>query len=145
MAERQPALAQGAESGMSAPPSRLVDSAEVWLPIPNYETHYEISDLGRHRGLPRQVRACLNGRDKTRIVPGGILIPMRRRPGDRWRIKLYKNNAYEHFDLADLVLTTFRGPAPTANHYAQHVDNDRDNNRLSNLFWALRETTATAA
>lgn len=130
---------------MSTPPSEAADIAEVWLPIGGYEDQYEISDLGRHRGLPRQVRSCPDGVERTRIVPGGVLSAMRRRKGDRWRIKLYKNNTHEHFDLADVVLTAFRGPAPTANHYAQHVDGDVNNNRLPNLHWALRETAADAA
>lgn len=130
---------------MSTPPSEAADIAEVWLPIGGYEDQYEVSSLGRHRGLPRQVRYCPHGVERTRLVPGGIMVAMRRREGDRWRIKLYRNNSYQHFDLAALVLTTFRGPPPTPAHFAKHVDGDVNNNRLPNLHWALRETAADAA
>ncbi|WP_374023913.1 NUMOD4 domain-containing protein [Mycobacterium sp. HNNTM2301] len=121
------------------------DIPETWLPIGGYEHRYEISNLGRHRGLPRQVRYSPNGEERTRLVPGGILVPMRRREGDRWRIKLYKNNTAAHFDLADLVLATFHGPAPTPHHYAQHIDCDLDNCHLANLRWALRDAEEAAA
>lgn len=124
--------------------SMAADDTEVWLPVCGYESHYEISNLGRHRGLPRQVRACPNGVERTRIVPGGILVPMRRRESDRWRIKLYRSNTPQHFDLAAVVLATFRSPAPTPDHYAQHIDGNFDNCRLENLRWALRDAAEAA-
>lgn len=120
-------------------------TTEMWRPIANYERHYEVSNLGRHRGLPRSVRYCAHGVERTRIVPGGILAAMRRREGDRWRIKLYRDNSPQHFDLAAVVLATFRGSAPTPDHYAQHIDGNLDNCQLSNLSWALRDTGEAAA
>ncbi len=39
--------------------------------------------------------------------------------------------------LADLVLEAFRGPRPTPEHRAVHLNGDKENNNLRNLVWGI--------
>jgi len=49
---------------------------------------------------------------------------------------LHRGGASEYRYVQDLVLTTFVEPRPSPEHEARHYyDNDRTNNRLSNLRW----------
>ncbi|BCP14852.1 NUMOD4 domain-containing protein [Mycobacterium paraintracellulare] len=119
---------------------------ELWLPICGYETAYDISDLGRHRTVPHRVRTCSRrGTVSTRLVPARIRVPTQGRDGDRLRIRLFREGTHADFDLATVVLTTFDGPAPTPDHYAEHRDGDRSNNRLENLYWSVRDEALAAA
>ena len=100
---------------------------EVWRGIPGHEDKYEVSNLGRIRGLPRFVQ---RGNHKL-FVRGRII----RTPA--------KSNGYLHFKLANgdestyptvhqCVAAAFLGPCPPG-HEINHKDGDKTNNRPSNL------------
>lgn len=89
----------------------------TWLPIPSFEGHYDVSDVGDVRshksGAPRELRPALN--------PRGYLI------------------AYLHLDgivhrrtVHSLVASAFIGPRPDG-YEIRHLDGDRCNNRATNL------------
>lgn len=67
-----------------------------------------------------------------------MLRPRRRRPGDRWRIRLSRNNRPQDYDLATVILTAWAGPAASPEQYARHIDGNFDNNSPGNLRWAHR-------
>lgn len=124
----------------------MTDQTESWAAIAGHEGSYDISDDGRHRTVPHRVRTCSRrGTVSTRLVPGRIRVPTRGRDGDRLRIRLFREGTHADFDLATVVLTTFEGSAPTPDHYAEHRDGDRSNNRLENLYWAVHEKALAAA
>lgn len=91
---------------------------EVWKDVPNPQG-YEASTLGR-------IRNKFTGRvlsPHCNVARGGHLhIKIGGRRG---------RNTYVH----TLVLETFTGPRPTAEHVGRHLDGDPSNNRPENLEW----------
>lgn len=92
---------------------------EVWLPVRDYESQYEVSNLGNLRSLRRGLL----------MLPG-------------------VSHGYSHVTLVDgfgvrrnhrvhiLVLTAFCGPRPFDGAHGAHNDGDQTNNALTNLRWA---------
>lgn len=99
---------------------------ERWLPVPGYETSYEVSSLGRVRSLPRRVPRG----NHSMLVSGGL-----RRlvlSHDRYVVTLgHDDQRYVHH----LVLEAFVGPRPDPRLHGRHLDDDPLNNRLENLDW----------
>ena len=102
---------------------------EKWKTIPNYEGLYKASTLGRIKTLSRQV---MNDKGlywiKTKIL----------KPGHSGRgylsLNLYKDNNVKHYQIAILVARTFMNHIPNGIKIViDHKDNDKHNNRLSNL------------
>jgi hypothetical protein len=107
---------------------------ETWLPVPGYESLYEVSDHGRVRSMDRlQRRGPAPGMCYRR---GRILKPMRSTVG-RLKVGLYSGGARRMFLIHRLVLEAFVGPCPDGME-ACHYDDDPDNNHLSNLRWDTR-------
>lgn len=105
---------------------------ERWLPIMGYEGHYEVSDHGRVRSLPRKV-----------LRRDGVAQPIRGRvlkPGGGKRhqhVNLALNGVHDSQWVHRLVLQAFVGPCPPAG-VCCHWDDDPTNNLLSNLRWGTR-------
>lgn len=90
---------------------------EIWRPVADAPVYF-VSSYGRVRG-----------------TSGRILKP---RPNDKGYMRVtlalgpdVRLDRYIH----DLVLRAFVGPRPSPEHEADHQDDDRGNNRLSNLQW----------
>jgi len=110
---------------------------EIWKTIPGFR-NYKVSNLGRVRSKPRWVR---NGEKGLRLVRGRILKPHKLRSG-YLLVAPYKNYKRRPRLVHRLVLEAFVGPCPKG-HEARHYPNqDRTNNRLSNLSWATPKTNA---
>jgi len=89
---------------------------ERWLPVPDFEDCYEISDLGRVRNSKTlRVLKPETSAGYARVTPC--------RDGVKGRITLH---------LA--VLTAFVGPRPPGCE-GRHMDGDTTNNTLGNLAW----------
>lgn len=118
-----------------------VDSTE-WRPVAGHKGSYAADRLGNVHSLSRRVRCCPRGVEgavgDTRFVAGRIRKPKRRYEGDRWRIRLSRDNIQTDHDLAAIVLTAWAGPAASPNHVARQRDNDVDNNAPAHLYWAPR-------
>lgn len=91
---------------------------ETWKPIVGYEGLYEVSDLGRVRGMLR----------------GGIKRPTTNKRHNRPFILLWRNDKAKAVSIHRLVLLAFVGKPPRK-HEACHNDGNPFNNRLSNLRW----------
>lgn len=90
---------------------------ERWVPIPEYEDSYEVSDLGRVRSLHT----------------AQIMSQRTNRLGYR-RINLNGYGTKKTVAVHRLVLLAFEGPPPPGT-VACHADDDKSNNTLVNLRW----------
>lgn len=108
-----------------------IDENERWLPVPQYEGLYEVSDMGRVRSIDRTIIDSL-GRP-------------RRRQGKLLAIHA-NTRGYSHVTLFDvgrrqwpvcvhrLVLLAFVGPRPDGLE-TRHLNGDRLDARLENLVY----------
>lgn len=99
---------------------------ETWKDIPGFEGAYQVSDLGRVWSLDRVVAV---GAGSRRLR--GQIMAVQQHPGGYRQVRLPGGSLLVH----RLVAAAFLGPCPTGYEVA-HGDNDRTNNRLSNLAYA---------
>jgi len=113
--------------------------AEHWLPVVGFEELYEVSDLGRVRGLDRTATHETTCRwtgatlQVERFYPGQVLRPGTKESGHQIVVLGRGNSRQVHA----LVLAAFVGPCP-AGHEGLHGDGTPSNNRLDNLRWGTR-------
>jgi hypothetical protein len=100
--------------------------AERWLPIPEYEGLYEVSDRGR-------VRSIL-GRGKW---PAGRILSAQTFARGHKSVKLSVGGRSRRRFVHRLVLLAFVGE-PRADQEALHGDGVAGNNNLDNLRWGTR-------
>jgi hypothetical protein len=103
---------------------------EHWRPIPDWEGHYEASDLGRIRGLDR-VTVAVDGR--VFRYRGRVLRTVVRKDGRRV-VGLWRDGQGRTRYVHNLVARAFLGPCPEGMECC-HWDGDVANNRPGNLRW----------
>ena len=102
---------------------------EIWKDVPNYEGYYQVSDLGRVKSLSRQI---WNGRifytSKEKIL---------KKISDSTNyfiVGLSINGKYKSIKVHQLIAIAFLNHIPCGHKLVvDHIDNDKSNNRLSNL------------
>ncbi|QIG57716.1 HNH endonuclease [Arthrobacter phage Sarge] len=104
-----------------------------WRAIPGYEGHYEVSDDGQIRSLPR-----LNARNQP--IGGHILKPNVETDGYQ-RVDLFMRGARSHVAVHRMVMLAFEGPCPEGQEVL-HGDGNRVHNRLPNLSYGTRSENA---
>lgn len=111
---------------------------EIWKPIKNYEGWYEISDYGRVRSLGRFVNHPNKGFKSFR--KGKIISPGKTKDGYLF-VRISKNQKIKNIRINRLVAQTF---ISNPNDYPQvnHKDEDKTNNRASNLEWCTAKYNA---
>lgn len=103
--------------------------AEEWRDHPSYPLSVSTEGRVRSHKTGRVLRGFLGG--------GGSSGPS---TGSRWRPNTYRKvsvgDGYgvKHPRVHRLVLETFVGPCPEG-HDADHINGDREDNRLANLRW----------
>lgn len=101
-----------------------ISTPEQWRPVVGHEGHYEVSDHGRVRSLPRTVA---DSRGHTRTYKGRVL----KDGGTEYpRVNL----GSVRYNVHRLVLEAFVGPRPDG-MVACHYDDNPRNNHVSNLRW----------
>ena len=107
---------------------------ELWLPVVGYEGFYEVSNQGRVRSVDRVVPHS-NG---PRLVKGRILKQI---PNSRgyFRVCCYREGKSRALRVHRLVCVAFCGPSPSAEHVVDHIDENKQNNRATNLRWLTVE------
>lgn len=98
---------------------------EVWRPVKGYEDRYEVSSMGRVRSLPNRERSTRN-----RIV---VLRPYVGDDGYPF-VTIWRNGKKRKCTIHRLVAGAFI-PNPEDKPQVNHIDGNKDNNRVSNLEW----------
>ena len=106
----------------------VVEMEELWKSIKGYEGLYEVSTLGRVRGIERIV---VNRRNREMKIKETILKPEYVYNGYE-RVFLCKNGKGVHKRVATLVYETFVGAIPEGREI-DHCNGERTDNRLENL------------
>lgn len=99
---------------------------ETWLPVVGFEGFYEVSDLGRVRGIDRR-------RSDGSTLRGRVLVPYLDARG-YLRVQLFRHGDRSRPVVHRLVLTAFVGARPEG-MVCRHGNGDALDNRLSNLRW----------
>lgn len=113
-------------------------ATERWLPAPDWEDLYEVSDHGRTRSLDRMVRTHHNGR---RLVRGRVLKPGPASKYGHLRVVLCRDGQEFPIQVHQLVMLAFVGPCP-ASMEIRHLDSNPANNFLTNLTYGTRAENA---
>jgi hypothetical protein len=110
-----------------------MNGQERWLPVPETDGRYDVSDLGRVRSNGWEILMS-NGywrRTPARILSGKpchqfgyVMVNLSMPGGQRW-----------HTHVHTLVLSVFISPRPDG-YYGCHNNGDPADNRLANLRWA---------
>jgi hypothetical protein len=113
---------------------------ERWLPVVGYEGMYEVSNHGRVRSVARIVSSKITYRNFNQSLKGTLLNPVQ--TNNYQRVCLFRNASGKHCYVHRLVLEAFVGPCPPGMQ-ALHWDDDRQNNRVSNLRWGTPSENAS--
>ena len=103
---------------------------EIWKDIPGFEGEYQASNLGRIRGLDREVSYSLKGTTVKRLQKGKILTPHKNRDGYFYVSLDSRTLKALHYFIG----ITFLGPKPDG-FEINHKDGNKSNNAVSNLEW----------
>jgi hypothetical protein len=107
-----------------------------WRDIPGWAGNYKISSEGQVLSVARHCRTRNHfGVETTRRVPPKIL--RLTYSGGRVRVQLCRDGVAHSVEVHAAVLCAFRRPRPPG-YFAEHVNGDPTDNRLSNLRWARR-------
>lgn len=109
---------------------------EIWKPIPGYEGFYEVSSLGRIRGVDRVI---VRKSGEKYHVKGAILAPTKRKNGGYLTIGLRREGSQKTHKIHRLVMLAFVGEPPEGKYEVDHKDGDPENNRLSNLEYVSKK------
>lgn len=106
---------------------------ERWLPVVGYEGLYEVSDLGRVRGLDR-LEQIGGPRPGVRRRRGRVLRQFRMKTTPYLYVRLSKESQGTTRTVHSLVLDAFAGPCPDGME-GRHLNGDHRDNVLANLVW----------
>lgn len=96
----------------------MLNSNEIWIPIPEYENLYAVSNAGNIQNYRKTL--------KPHTMPKGYQ-----------SIKLIKNGVREGFLVHRLVAKVFC-PNPLNKPDVNHIDGNKANNSASNLEWCTK-------
>lgn len=109
---------------------------EIWKDIPGYEGIYQASNLGNIRThVNKTTQTYLHG---TRHWKQRVL---KQKYGKLtgYRISLWKDGKCKGYLVARLIAATFIDNLIDTNLTINHIDGNRQNNKVSNLEWLTRE------
>lgn len=104
---------------------------EIWKDIIGFEGLYQVSNFGRIKSLPRQVKTKGGS---LRTVGGRILSCGHQSKTEHQIITLSKSGRIYSFPLHRIVALAFI-PNPQNLPIINHIDEDPTNNRADNLEW----------
>lgn len=111
--------------------TKAEEEEEEWMPFPEWEDYYEISDMGRVRSIRRA--GIDRPRFGVRFYGGGIVKQLISNNGYP-KVNLTKKGKRSQRNIHRIVLRAFRGE-PEHGQYACHNNGIKLDCRLSNLRW----------
>jgi hypothetical protein len=109
------------------------ETSELWLPVVGYEDHYEVSNFGRVRSVPRVVEGRWGPTKRL-----GCMLALKPANGKYLKAALCKDGVLTQHQVHRLVLLAFVGEPPSG-FQCDHIDSDIRNNNLTNLRWLSQE------
>lgn len=109
---------------------------ENWKAVEGYEGFYEVSDLGRVRSVDRYVRNSRNG-ELTVFKKSKVKKPTTT-DGGYETVTLNREGEYHSYYVHRLVASAFVDN-PNGYEEVNHIDEDKHNNRASNLEWCTKQ------
>lgn len=107
---------------------------EIWKDIDGFEGYYQVSNLGRVRSLDRVVKQ-FNGKGIAKKKTKGRVLTTTKQTQGYSQIGLCKDGTQKSYRLNRLVANAFI-PNPENKPEVNHIDGNKDNNRVDNLEWA---------
>lgn len=104
-----------------------LDCIEEWRDIPDYEGLYQVSDLGRVKSLER----FSQGKVKRTLQETILKTPLNSYGYPS--LSLRKNNHNKNSTVHRIIAVSFLGVTKDTIGVCDHIDNNRKNNKLSNL------------
>jgi len=108
----------------------------IWRPIPGFP-ELEASSVGQIRTIDRVIIRQRADGPKQYSMKGKILKPIL--SGGYWTVTVktdkYVGRTQRPESISRLVCLAFHGKPPKDKPFACHRDDDRSNNRKSNLYW----------
>ena len=104
-----------------------LDSVEIWKDIPDYEGLYQVSDLGRIKSVSR----LSQGKSKRTLQEKIIKTPLN--SNGYATLGLCKDNCRKTLTVHRIMGMAFLGLTKDTIGVCDHIDNNRQNNELSNL------------
>lgn len=106
-----------------------MNQKEVWKDIKNYEGLYQVSSLGRVKSLSRTVKHWRGG---DRVIRERFLSTNIKH--DFYPcVSLCKNGRVKTYSLHKIIAEEFLNNTDSNGLVVDHIDNDKRNNKLSNL------------
>jgi hypothetical protein len=106
---------------------------EIWKDIPEYKGYYQVSNLGRVKGLKYTFWATR----QFRTLPERILKPNKNKSG-YYYVVLHKNRKGKTWKVHRLVALAFI-PNPDNKPCVDHIDTNTTNNNVENLRWCTHK------
>jgi hypothetical protein len=117
---------------VTSPGTLPFEEPERWLPVPDYEGLYEVSDLGRVRSLPRLSKR------RNRVYGGNVLKPYVSRHTRGYQVvALCRDSEQDNRLVHQLVAEAFIGRCPPGQEVL-HGSNGKMDNRLSEIRYGTR-------
>lgn len=112
---------------------------ERWLPVLDFEDHYEVSDQGRIRSLTRKIEHSRSGQ----VTMHGRLLALNLDTHGYPRLMLRVNGKGYSRAVHRMVLSAFMPRADWESMHVNHKDGVTSNNRLENLEWCTQSENRT--
>jgi len=107
---------------------------EVWKSVVGFEGIYEVSNLSRVRSVDRFVEYRSDAKKSGGKFIRGVLMSPRKNRSGHWNVSLARNNKYVKRCI-HRIMAEAHIPNPNDLPCALHIDDDKNNNHISNIYW----------